>query len=490
MAVREPFPTQQLAILAICRLAEPIAFASILAYNYPFVKDVRGTPNNAAFYAGLLVSAFALAEASTAVVWGTISDKIGRKPVVLSGLIGVAISSLIFGLAKNYWVAVAARALGGLLNGNVAVMQTMVAEMVKCPEHEPLAYSMIPFMWFFGSIVGSSMGALLASPALLWPVLEGTLFARYPYLLPNLVAAIWILVAVILGALFLKETRVTALEKGVPGNHTPDETSRLLPGKTKPAASDAAVEPSSEGVALPRGLSNGVHAAEDESEGSGPEPSSWNRNMVLLILQLALVSYLQMVYGVLMPIYLVDSPHPDVPTGHLDLRGGFGFSVRRAGAVMSANGLMAIIVQGAIFAPFVSRVGVWKTFVWMTILAPLAYVVVPFITMAPRAHALVPIYMDMFAQNFMNIIVYPCLLILLKDSTPSVSILGRVNGMAMTCCSGARTIAPPLVGYIYGVGGSAAGWWSIGLVALLAGLLVPTIERPLRTPEAQGDETR
>lgn len=121
---------------AICRLAEPIAFASILAYNYPFVKDIRGTPENAAFYAGLLVSAFALAEASTAVAWGTISDKVGRKPVVLSGLVGVALSSLIFGLTKNYWVALAARALGGLLNGNVAVMQTMVAEMVKCPEHE------------------------------------------------------------------------------------------------------------------------------------------------------------------------------------------------------------------------------------------------------------------------------------------------------------------------------------------------------------------
>jgi MFS family permease len=70
------------------------------------------------------------------VLWGTISDRYGRKPIVLSGLIGVALSSLTFGLAKNYWLALAARAIGGLLNGNVSVMQTMVAEMVKCPEHE------------------------------------------------------------------------------------------------------------------------------------------------------------------------------------------------------------------------------------------------------------------------------------------------------------------------------------------------------------------
>lgn len=215
------------------------------------------------------------------------------------------------------------------------------------------------------------------------------------------------------------------------------------------------------------------------------ESSAWNRNMVLLILQLALVSYLQMVYGVLMPIYLVDSPSPDIPSENLDFRGGFGFTVRKVGAVMSANGFMAIVVQGIFFTPFVRRFGVWKSFVSMTILAPLSYVVVPFITMAPRSHALIPIYMDLFAQNFMNIIVYPCLLILLKDSTPSVSILGRVNGMAMTCCSGARTIAPPLVGYIYGVGGSAAAWWSIGLVALIAGLLIPTMKPPARTPEVE-----
>lgn len=69
-------------------------------------------------------------------LWGTISDKYGRKPIVLSGLAGVALSSLLFGVAPNYWVALVARVVGGLLNGNVSVMQTMVAEMVKVPKHE------------------------------------------------------------------------------------------------------------------------------------------------------------------------------------------------------------------------------------------------------------------------------------------------------------------------------------------------------------------
>jgi MFS family permease len=101
------------------------------------VQDLRGDEDgNAAFYAGLLISAFALAEASTAMLWGTVSDRYGRKPVVLFGLAGVALSNLIFGFSTNYWIALGARVVGGLLNGNVAVMQTMVAEMCKKPEHE------------------------------------------------------------------------------------------------------------------------------------------------------------------------------------------------------------------------------------------------------------------------------------------------------------------------------------------------------------------
>jgi MFS family permease len=125
------------AIPAICRFSEPIAFNSILAYTYAMVKDLHdGDETDASFYAGLLVSAYAVAEAMTAMGWGALSDKYGRKPIVLIGLGGVAISSLVFGLAKSYWVALLARFIGGALNGNVAVMQTMVAEMVKKPEHE------------------------------------------------------------------------------------------------------------------------------------------------------------------------------------------------------------------------------------------------------------------------------------------------------------------------------------------------------------------
>jgi MFS family permease len=113
-----------------------LAFNSILAYSYVMVQDLGIPEKDASFYSGLLISAYAVAEAMTALGWGAISDVYGRKPVALIGLAGVALSSLLFGVAKTYWVALLARLIGGALNGNVAIMQTMVAEVVTNPEHE------------------------------------------------------------------------------------------------------------------------------------------------------------------------------------------------------------------------------------------------------------------------------------------------------------------------------------------------------------------
>ena len=84
----------------------------------------------------MVTSAFAIAEFSTGMMWGRISDKIGRKPVVIIGLAGTLISMLMFGFAKSLPVALLARALGGVLNGNIGVIQTTVAELVKEKEHQ------------------------------------------------------------------------------------------------------------------------------------------------------------------------------------------------------------------------------------------------------------------------------------------------------------------------------------------------------------------
>lgn len=161
-----------------------------------------------AFYAGMVTSAFTFAEFSTGMFWGRMSDWIGRKPVLIIGLVGTAISMIVFGFAPSLPVALLARALGGLLNGNIGVLQTVVAEIVTDKEHQPRAYSIMPFVWCLGSIAGPALGGTLAQPADNYPLWfsKNSLFARFPFLLPNVVCTSVLILGIVIGFLFLEET--------------------------------------------------------------------------------------------------------------------------------------------------------------------------------------------------------------------------------------------------------------------------------------------
>ena len=122
---------------ALVRVAEPIALTSIFPYAWKLVLHFEiGDKSNASFYAGILISAFAFAESISGMFWGGLSDRYGRKPILLFGCAGTILSLLVVGFSVNFWMALMGRMLGGLLNGNIGVIQTMVGELVTLPEHE------------------------------------------------------------------------------------------------------------------------------------------------------------------------------------------------------------------------------------------------------------------------------------------------------------------------------------------------------------------
>ena len=147
---REALPNGPMAdaVTALCRVCEPIAFMSIFPYAYRMIEtfNISSDDNQISIYAGMLITSFAFAEFSTDMIWGRISDKIGGKPVLIMGLIGTALSMVSFGFARSLPAAIRARALGGLLNENIGVLQTTMAELVTVEEHQPRAYSIMPFV--------------------------------------------------------------------------------------------------------------------------------------------------------------------------------------------------------------------------------------------------------------------------------------------------------------------------------------------------------
>lgn len=69
-------------------------------------------------YAGLISAVFSIAQCATAVFWGQLSDRIGRKPSILCGLVATMTTSVLFGMAQSFGFAIAMRAVAGACNGN------------------------------------------------------------------------------------------------------------------------------------------------------------------------------------------------------------------------------------------------------------------------------------------------------------------------------------------------------------------------------------
>ena len=84
-------------------------------------------------------------------------DRIGRRPVILLGLIGVTVSTFSFGLARTFWWAVISRALAGALSGNTAVIQSVVGEITD-DTNIGLAYPLMGMSWSLGCIIGPMIG--------------------------------------------------------------------------------------------------------------------------------------------------------------------------------------------------------------------------------------------------------------------------------------------------------------------------------------------
>lgn len=123
---------RQLALLALCRFVEPVSQTSVLSYLYYFLHSLDPSLPSAALSrrAGYLASAFATCMFLTGWFWGRVADKIGRKKVVLLGLTATSIASVVFGFSESYGGLVVARCLAGLMDGNIAILRTMITETV------------------------------------------------------------------------------------------------------------------------------------------------------------------------------------------------------------------------------------------------------------------------------------------------------------------------------------------------------------------------
>jgi multidrug resistance protein len=141
---------------------------------------------------GFLVGVFSLVQLVAAPLFGRLSDRIGRKPVLLVSIVGTAVGFVVIGVAQSAWMLFLGRIIDGASGGNIATAQACIADVTP-PEKRSRTMGMIGAAFGLGFVMGPALGGILSQYSTQLPffvaaglsVLNGVLvWARLPETYP------------------------------------------------------------------------------------------------------------------------------------------------------------------------------------------------------------------------------------------------------------------------------------------------------------------
>lgn len=186
---------KNLWILVLVCIINSLGFGIIVPVLYTYGKMYGLT----GITLGVLTASFSIAQFFATPVLGSLSDKWGRKPLLVISLAGTCISFLMFAEARSLIVLFAARILDGLTGGNVSVAQAMVADTANS-ENRAKRFGVLGSSLAFGFVIGPFIGGL---------------FNKISPQAPFFFAAAISLIGTLCAAFLLKETNFTDKETRV-----------------------------------------------------------------------------------------------------------------------------------------------------------------------------------------------------------------------------------------------------------------------------------
>lgn len=149
--------TRSLWIISFVAVVNALGYGIIIPLLYSFGKEF-GITN---IQSGLLFASFSAAQFLATPIIGRLSDKYGRKPLLVFSVLGSALSFLIFGLANSALMLFAARILDGISGGNISVAQAVISDLTK-PKERTKWFGMLGASFGFGFLFGPAIGGILS----------------------------------------------------------------------------------------------------------------------------------------------------------------------------------------------------------------------------------------------------------------------------------------------------------------------------------------
>ncbi|ORY61487.1 major facilitator superfamily domain-containing protein [Pseudomassariella vexata] len=493
----------QLFILSLCRLSEPLSNVCLLPYIFYLVRSVLpksedDSPDDAAAriseYSGLLVAAFPLAQFVVSLPWGRISDSHGRRISIIAGLVISVLANIGFGLSRSLGAFLFWRTLAGFANGNVGIMRTVTAEIVKERRFQTKAFLLLPLVFNSGMVASLALGGMLAEPVINLPWLfgpggilntignpDGVVWAlTYPYALPALLNATLLTIALALAVLGLRETLPGKEGQSDIGLETGVVLRRFARRLLTARKSDYVAIRETDEILMDMTpvIEKPTTTINITDRRKTPFRDIWTRKVVCALVSFGLLPLHNSAFMHIFPVYLSSPPADNTEATFYAFTGGLGLRSATIGLWLSVFGICGILLQLFIYPRLQVRIGTRGVFRIALFLFPITYTAAPYLSLLTGDHEARWVFLGLIvcAQIMARTMAIPSTVILLTEAAPERSVLGTIHGAGNMLASLARAIGPAIGGYVFalGVEEGVVGlvWWlylaSVAVVAVVA----------------------
>ncbi len=146
----------KLVVLFVVAFVDMVGFVIVLPL-LPYYATQFGAD---ALVVGVLISSFSIAQLAMAPLWGRASDRYGRRPMIIAGLVLSAVAYVVFGFAGSIPLLLLSRVVQGMGGGTIGVVQAYVADATP-PEQRTRALGWLSAVTSLGAVVGPAFGSIL-----------------------------------------------------------------------------------------------------------------------------------------------------------------------------------------------------------------------------------------------------------------------------------------------------------------------------------------